>query len=96
MVFEMGTNYYWFISTLPTGAPVPVNDDSPAIHIGKSSGPRFIWAQDRKLVFDTLEKHLDGLVVRDEYGQRFSGRQFRDLLEAKTENVYDSVGVVFC
>lgn len=94
----MGTNYYWRYSDQkpPTGAPVPVSWDHPAIHIGKSSGPRFTWAQERHVVFDTLEKHLDAPVVEDEYGKALTGREFREVLEAKTENVYDSIGVVFC
>lgn len=55
----MGTNFYWRTdrSLLPTGEAVPIERDSPVVHIGKrSAAGRYCWDCDETLYMGGKER----------------------------------------
>lgn len=89
----MSTDFYWLGDqpmvrevALPTGDVVTasINDQDPRVWIGtrlaRKGGMRFSWVQDDVRVREVLGDNPERMVVVDEYGGRYTGRQFLELL----------------
>ena len=78
----MSTNYYWASEPvlLPTGVEVSLDTEDPAIHIGKRSGGRFIWAQPPAQVGAVCRLRPAEALIQSEYGERLTCAEFLDLI----------------
>ena len=92
----MSTNFYWITPdiTLPTGEVIEPDDIDPRIHIGKRSNG-FLWAQDPDAVERAAASRPDEKLIRNEYGQHFTWREFQDELTGLKQDT-GSVGTQFC
>ena len=92
----MSVNYYWANDPvlLPTGVEIALDSEDPAVHIGKLSGGRFIWAQPRAQVEAVCRRRSDEPLVQSEYGERLTCGAFLALIADEPHDT-GSVGTRF-
>lgn len=93
----MSRSFYWVYkaTSLPTGEPLPIDEDSPVVHLGKYAQGQFMWTQDPVRVREILAARPDEALVMDEVGRHYTAAEFTDFMTGVPEDI-GSVGRVFC
>lgn len=74
----MSDNFYWRVEApaLPTGEPVPLDLDHPAIHICQTTQDKVFWAQDPNLVAGICGRRPNEPLIVNEAGRVLTGHEF--------------------
>lgn len=99
----MSTNFTWYIADLPmlpTGELVPIDFESPVIHIGMRYGTGggrtgFILAQPLEAILKVCETHPDDWIAMDECGGKWTGLSLKQMLKNCDPIESHSIGKLF-
>jgi len=77
------------------GRELGFNKSTPQKKTGVASCSSFGWCMS-PVAFEEAVKNKKGKTVEDEYGRKFTTKQFRDILKECPINLYGSIGEWFC
>ncbi len=106
----MSTNYYLITPDippvaapamrLPCGITIKANvqwpdDDDPRIHVALFAARRWAWAQSPDFVRGLCAAYPKTEIIRDEYGARYTGLGFLELLKKSESHDLSMIGKRF-